>query len=82
MLLGIICNKPVHDTERYICGSVDYGEHFLHIFTAVFMVETEDFMKEEIILCIVDTDSMGERLYVSEYIFGRMLKSQHYFICA
>ena len=85
MLLRVIRNKPVHDTERYIRGSVDDGKHFLHIFSAVFMVESEDFMKEKVILCVIDTGSVGESLGLGGWcvkrVFGGMLTSQHLILC-
>lgn len=81
VLLRKIGNEPVHNTQGYIRVSVDYGEHLLHILSAVFVIKPEDFMKKNVILSIIDTRSVGKRKLMPvkrwRCLFGRVMVGQH-----
>ena len=61
MFLGIIRNKPVHDTQGNIRGAVDDRQHLVHILSIILVIETEDFVKKEVILGVIKTIGMNEK---------------------
>ena len=54
MLLRIIGDEPIHNPKRNIGRSIDDGKHQVHIRAAVFIIKSQDFMKQEVVLGVIE----------------------------